>query len=127
MEHPDDRKYTQDHEWVTVHEGRARVGITQFAVSELGEIVFVELPALNKAFTKGESFAVVESTKAASDVYAPISGKVIAVNEKLIDAPENLNNDPHGEGWLMEVVDFQQSEIDLLMDGKAYSSFLANN
>jgi glycine cleavage system H protein len=99
---PDDLRYTESHEWTTTDEP-ARVGITDFAQDELGDVVFVELPDEGETVTGGEAFGVVESIKAVSDVYAPLSGEVVAVNDDLFDRPELLNEDPYGEGWLIEV------------------------
>lgn len=99
---PDRLRYTESHEWTTTDEP-ARVGITDFAQDELGDVVFVDLPDEGETVTGGEAFGVVESIKAVSDVYAPLSGEVVAINEALFDRPELLNEDPYGEGWLIEV------------------------
>ena len=99
--YPSELRYSEDHEWLKLEEGnRARVGITDFAQKELGDVVFVELPEEGTALNAGESFAVVESVKAVSDIYAPVSGKVVEVNDALNDSPELINEDPYGEGWI---------------------------
>jgi len=100
---PADCRFAETHEWVRPDDGVVRVGITAFAQAELGDVVFVELPAAGDRLTRGEAFGVVESTKAVSDLYAPLSGVVTARNEALLDAPERINEDPYGEGWLLEL------------------------
>ncbi|WP_372910670.1 glycine cleavage system protein GcvH [Salinigranum sp.] len=102
FEVPDDRRYLESHEWITT-DGPVRVGITAFAQDELGDVVFVELPEAGETVTAGDSFGVVESIKAVSDLYAPASGEVTAVNEDLFDRPELVNEDPYGEGWMLEL------------------------
>ncbi|MEO6120977.1 MAG: glycine cleavage system protein GcvH, partial [Acidimicrobiales bacterium] len=100
MNVPDHLRYTADHEWVLEEEGRVRVGITHFAQDALGDVVFVQLPQVGAAVEAGGTFGEVESTKSVSDVYAPVSGEVVAVNTALVDAPQRLNEDPYGEGWI---------------------------
>jgi glycine cleavage system H protein len=100
---PDDCRYTESHEWARRDDGTVRVGITDFAQDELGDIVFVELPDPGESITAGETFGLVESIKAVSDLYAPVSGEVTAVNDDLELAPEAVNDDPYGDGWLLEV------------------------
>jgi glycine cleavage system H protein len=102
FDYPDDRLYRESHEWLTTADPR-RVGISDFAQDELGDVVFVELPEPGDPLTAGESFGVVESIKAVADLYAPVDGEVVAVNEALFDRPELVNEDPYGEGWLLEV------------------------
>jgi glycine cleavage system H protein len=99
---PDDRRYLESHEWITT-DSPTRVGITEFAQDELGDVVFVELPEVGTSVTAGESFGVIESIKAVSDLYAPASGEVSAVNEALFDEPELVNEDPFGDGWMLEL------------------------
>ncbi len=117
---PDDCRYLESHEWVRTEDGVATVGISDFAQDELGDVVFVELPAEGDELRKGEDFGVVESIKAVSDVYAPISGTVTAVNEALENEPELLNEDPYGEGWLVEVEPADDGELDDLLSPEAY-------
>ncbi|MFB6305093.1 MAG: glycine cleavage system protein GcvH [Haloferacaceae archaeon] len=102
FEYPDRLRYTESHEWTTTDDP-ARVGISDFAQDELGDVVFVELPDEGDAVTRGEAFGVVESIKAVSDLYAPVTGEVVAVNEDLFDRPELVNEDPYGDGWMLEV------------------------
>jgi len=117
---PDDLRYLESHEWVRASGDTAEVGITEFAQDELGDVVFVELPDEGAELTAGEDFGVVESIKAVSDVYAPASGTVTAVNDRLRDEPELLNEDPFGEGWMLEVELDDVSEIDDLLSPAAY-------
>jgi len=116
---PDDRRYLESHEWVTT-EAPYRIGISDFAQDELGDVVFVELPDEGDGIVAGEEFGVVESIKAVSDIYAPVSGTVAAVNEALFDQPELVNEDPFGEGWMLEVEPADESELDDLLDADAY-------
>ena len=113
FEVPDDCRYLDSHEWARRENGIVRVGISAFAQDELGDVVFVELPTEGDSLTAGESFGVVESIKAVSDLYAPVSGTVTATNEKLRDAPELVNEDPYGDGWMLEL-DPEDSGDDLL-------------
>ena len=103
MQVPEDLRYTQDHEWLRVEGDEAVVGITEYAASELGDVVFVELPSAGIALQAAESFGVIESVKTASDLYSPTAGEVIAVNDRLADKPELVNDDPYGEGWMIRV------------------------
>jgi glycine cleavage system H protein len=121
MSYPDDLAYSREHEWVRVNGSEATIGITSFAAEELGDIVFVELPEIGTALSQFGTFGVVESVKAVSDLYAPVSGEVTEVNEALRDAPELVNSDPFGEGWLMKVNLSDSSELDALMDAGAYA------
>jgi len=117
---PVDLRYLDSHEWVRTDDSTARIGITDFAQDELGDVVFVELPAEGDDIVAGEEFGVVESIKAVSDIYAPVSGTVTAVNEALFDEPELVNDDPFGEGWMLEVDLADESELDELLDADAY-------
>ena len=119
---PADLRYTKSHEWVRVEsDGTMTIGITDHAQAELGDLVFVEVPDVDRELEAGEACAVVESVKAASDVYAPVAGTVVAVNDKLADAPETLNDDPYGEGWLFRLSgDAAQAEA--LLDADAYGA-----
>lgn len=122
---PADLKYVKSHEWVRVEaDGTVTVGITDFAQGSLGDLVFVEVPAVGRTLAKEESCAVVESVKAASDVYAPIAGEVIAANDKLGGSPEILNSDPYQEGWLWKMKPANAAELGSLLDAAAYADFL---
>ena len=118
-------RFTKDHEWVVVEDGVATVGITAYAAEQLGDVVFVETPEVGKAVSQGDSFAVVESVKAASDVYAPVSGEVVEANDALSTAPETVNAAPEGDGWFAKIKVSDVSELDALMDQAAYDAFLA--
>ena len=122
MGFPDDLRYSKEHEWVRVENGRASIGITSFAADELGDIVFVELPEPGSALTQFGMFGVVESVKAVSDLYAPVSGTVVEVNDALRERPELLNSDPFGEGWIASVELSDPGELDTLMDAEAYAA-----
>jgi glycine cleavage system H protein len=128
MPSPADRKYTKEHEWARVERGPqgdvADVGITDYAQQELGDVVFVELPAPGAQVKQGESFGVVESVKAASDLYAPLSGEVLEANGALADAPELVNKDPYGGGWMIKVRPSDLGELDRLEDASAYDSYV---
>lgn len=118
------RYFTDEHEWIDVEGDSATVGITDYAQGQLGDIVFVELPRVGTAVEQGGDAAVVESVKAASDVYAPISGKVIETNENLEEDPALVNTDPEGDGWFFRMSVGDASELDGLMDDKAYKAFV---
>ena len=121
---PAELKYTKDHEWIRVEGNVAYVGITDYAQSELGDIVYVELPEVDDEIEKSDSFSAVESVKAASDIYLPISGKVVAVNEALLDDPALLNADPY-ENWIVKIEMKDKAQLEELMNGEAYEKFLA--
>ncbi len=112
--------YSEEHQWVEVEDGKARIGITKFAADELGELSYVELPSVGSVFKQGESLCVVESVKAASDVFMPISGKVVEVNTKLEKNPELVNADAEGDGWICVVSDVNMDELAKLMDEEKY-------
>ncbi|KLL11081.1 MULTISPECIES: glycine cleavage system protein GcvH [Protofrankia] len=118
--YPEDLKYTREHEWVRANEATVRVGITSYAQEALGDIVFVTLPAVGERVEAGQPFGEVESTKSVSDVYAPVSGEVIARNEVLDSTPELVNSDPYGEGWLVELAVDDTSATVSLLDAAAY-------
>jgi glycine cleavage system H protein len=119
------RRYTKDHEWIEpLTPTTARVGITHHAQELLGDIVFVELPAVGKAFLAGAEAAVVESVKAASEVYMPLSGTITAINEALISAPETINRDPEGEGWFFDITLENPSDLDILMSKDQYQALI---
>jgi glycine cleavage system H protein len=122
MSYPDDLRYSKEHEWVRVEDSHATIGITSFASDELGDIVFVELPEVGTTLAQFGTFGVVESVKAVSDLYSPVSGTVSEVNDALRDAPELLNGDPFGEGWIARVDLSDPTELDALMDADAYSA-----
>ena len=118
-----DLKYTEEHEWVRVEGEEAVVGISDFAQQALGDVVFVELPDVGKALSKGDEAAVVESVKAASEVYAPLDGEVAAVNEALLDDPAQINADPTGAGWFFKIKVADSGQLELMMDAEAYTAF----
>ena len=121
--YPENLKYTSEHEWVRTPgdaEGSVRVGITDFAQDALGDIVYVSLPQVGDAVTSGETCGELESTKSVSDIYAPVTGEVVAVNSSLASTPELVNNDPYAAGWLFEVVPAEPGQLDDLMDSAAY-------
>lgn len=122
---PSDLRYTESHEWVrTEDDGTLQVGITDHAQEQLGDLVFVELPEVGDTVKAGDACAVVESVKAASDVYSPVSGEVTAVNEELTDSPEMINQDPYGDGWLFALKPEDEGEMDNLLDADAYGESL---
>ena len=125
MKFPTELKYSKEHEWVRQDGRRVVVGITDFAQSQLGDIVFVELPAVGAAITAGKRFSVVESVKAVSDIFAPINGKVVEINEALNDTPEKVNQDPYGDGWIAVVEVAEGTSLDDLMDSEAYAAQVA--
>jgi glycine cleavage system H protein len=124
MNFPEDLRYTQDHEWARKKGANVVVGITEFATDQLGDVVYVELPAVGDEVKKGEAFGVVESTKAVSDLFAPVSGRVVEINSPLVDAPEGINEDPYGDGWLIAVQPADPAEFDALLDPKAYTALV---
>lgn len=124
-DYPENLLYTKDHEWVRVDGNLGTVGITHFAQSELGDIVYVELPKQGERLAQNEPFGSVESVKAVSEVFMPISGTVEKLNDKLADAPELVNNDPYNEGWMMVVKIEKSAELDALMSAAEYEDFIA--
>jgi glycine cleavage system H protein len=124
MKFPKKLRYTREHEWVLIEGGQATIGITDFAQHELGEVVFVELPKVGDSVTKDEPFGVVESVKAASDVYAPVSGEVTEANEDLVSSPELINDDPYGDAWLIRVEMSDPSEVEHLMSARDYKDYV---
>lgn len=125
MNIPKELKYSQDHEWVKVEGNIATIGITDYAQLQLGDVVFVELPEDGAKLTAGQALAVVESVKAVSDVYTPISGQIITGNENLADAPEFVNQDPYGEGWIVKIEITDSTELAELLDSEAYEQLVA--
>lgn len=124
MNFPTNIKYTKEHEWIRVEGDIAYVGITDYAQSELGEIVFVDIDTIGETIAQGEVFGSVEAVKTVSDLNMPASGEVLEINETLNDAPEKVNNDPYGEGWMIKVRLTDASELDTLMDAAAYQATL---
>jgi len=124
MNYPDHLQYTKDHEWAVFKGQEVTVGITDHAQSALGDIVFVELPQVGRVLKQGETFGVVESIKAVSDLYSPLNGKVLAVNQSVIDNPSSLNESPHTDAWLVKIESADQPESLNLMDSKKYSEYV---
>jgi glycine cleavage system H protein len=122
---PNDLRYTRDHEWLRLDGEEATVGITAYAADQLGDIVFVELPDEGRELDQARPFGVVESVKAVSDLFAPISGEVVAINAALAAGPELVNSDPYGDGWMIKVKVTDASQLDDLLDGEAYDALVA--
>jgi glycine cleavage system H protein len=122
---PSELRYTRDHEWIRVDGDEATVGITQYAADQLGDIVFVELPEAGRGLEEAKAFGVVESVKAVSDLFAPVSGEVTAVNDALASSPELVNSDPYGAGWMLKLRIAEPAELDELLDGEAYDDLVA--
>jgi glycine cleavage system H protein len=120
MRVPEELRYTEEHEWVAAGGERVRIGITDYAQDALGDVVYVQLPAVGTEVEAGGVLGEVESTKSVSEVYAPVAGRVVAVNEGLVDSPERINQDPYGEGWLCEVEPAEQGPLEQLLDAAAY-------
>jgi len=124
MELPEGLKYSKEHEWVLVEDHVAIIGITEYAQQELGDIVYVELPEIGEKIVKDDAFGAVESVKAVSDVYAPVSGTVIEVNDALPDSPETINDDPYGDGWMIKVEMSDKDDLKDLMSAEEYAEYL---
>src|ERR1700686_523825 len=122
--YPSDYRYTKEHEWIKVSGGTGTIGITDYAQHELGDVVFVEVPAVGKKITKGETFGTIESVKAVSEIYAPVLGEVIETNSALSETPETVNSDPHGAGWLIKIKLDNPADVATLMDAAAYQAFI---
>ena len=120
LDFPDDVRYAESHEWARSEGEKIKVGITDYAQDQLGDIVFVELPEVGDKFAKGQEFGTVESVKAVSELYLPVAGEIVAVNSLLEDSPEKVNTTPYGDGWMLEVKADNPSELDGLMDNQAY-------
>lgn len=120
-ETPEDLAYTEEHEWVKVEDGRARVGITDFAQDQLTDIVYVELPQEDESYSQGDAVAVLESVKSVSDVYAPVDGTIVGVNQELDESPELVNEDPYGDGWIFILDLDDASQVEKLLDQGAYA------
>jgi glycine cleavage system H protein len=125
MAYPANYRYTKEHEWLDAKDGVAKIGITDYAQNELGDVVFVELPAVGKKLETGKSFGTVESVKAVSEIYAPASGEVLEANSELQNKPEMINSDPHGAAWLVKVKLSSPAELDKLMDAAGYEAYIA--
>jgi len=121
---PDDRKYTQEHEWVQIEGDTGIIGLTDYAANELGDIVFVELPEVGDEFSQGDTVGTVESVKAVADLFLPVSGEIVTINEAVVDSPELVNSEPMDDGWLMKVRLDDMTEMDNLMDAAAYKELL---
>jgi len=117
---PNNLKYTKDHEWINIDGDYALVGITNFAQKELGDIVFVEIESLNQEINSGEVFGSVEAVKTVSDLFMPMTGKIVEINEKVIDNPELVNSDPYGKGWMIKIKILDLNEVESLLDLKSY-------
>jgi glycine cleavage system H protein len=124
MHVPDDLRYSTDHEWVKVSGTRVRLGITDYAQDALGDVVYVQVPSVGAAVKAGDSFSEVESTKSVSDIYAPVSGTIVEVNGDLSDAPQKVNEDPYGDGWICEIELADEGELGALMDAAAYTALI---
>jgi glycine cleavage system H protein len=122
--YPSDFRYTKDHEWIKVEGSLGTIGITDYAQHELGDVVFVELPKVGARVKAGETFGSVESVKAVSDIFTPVSGEIAEINSLLADQPEKINSDPHGVAWLVKIKLDDPKEVDPLMDAKAYQSYV---
>ncbi len=123
---PEDLRYTADHEWARPEDGRIRIGITDYAQDALGDVVFVQLPEPGSRVEAGASFSEVESTKSVSDVYAPVAGTVVEVNEQLADAPQRLNEDPYGEGWICVIEPSDPASVEALLSPQAYGELISD-
>ena len=126
MAYPANYRYTKEHEWVELNGDVAKIGITDYAQHELGDVVFVEVPKVGAKVEAGKTFGTVESVKAVSDIYTPASGEVVEANELLHNTPEKINTDPHGEGWLIKVKLANPADVNGLMDAAAYEAYIAS-
>jgi glycine cleavage system H protein len=124
MDVPDDLRYSTDHEWVRVEDGRARIGITDYAQDALGDVVYVAVPAVGSTTNVGDGMSEVESTKSVSDIYAPVSGTIVEVNDALADNPQAVNEDPYGSGWLCVIELSDPTEVDTLLGADAYRALI---
>ena len=124
MKFPNDIKYTKDHEWVKISDGIAYIGITEFAQSELGDIVFVDVDTLNEELDQEEVFGTIEAVKTVSDLFMPVSGKVDSFNKELENSPELINDDPYNKGWIISVSDFDESELEILLSADDYKKLV---
>jgi glycine cleavage system H protein len=123
--YPEDYSYTKEHEWIKKDGSEVTVGITNYAQKELGDIVYVDLPAAGKKFAMGEAFGSIESVKAVSEIYAPVNMEIVSVNSAVTDAPELINQDPHGKGWLVKIKLSNESDVDSLLNSKEYEELIS--
>lgn len=121
--YPSEYRYTREHEWLKVDDDICTLGVTDFAQSELGEVVFVELPEVGHVFDTGDEIGTIESVKAVAEVYTPVAGEIVEVNDTLKDDPQSVNEDPHGDGWLVKMRFSSSSDFDDLMDAEAYLAY----
>jgi glycine cleavage system H protein len=124
MSIPADLRYSSDHEWISIEGNRIRVGITDYAQDALGDVVYVQVPSVGVAVSAGDAMSEVESTKSVSDIYAPVSGTIVAVNDALAEQPEALNNDPYGAGWICEIELSDPAQIESLLDASGYRALV---
>jgi glycine cleavage system H protein len=124
MNIPDDLRYSTDHEWAKLEDGKVRIGITDYAQDALGDVVYVDVPAVGTTVNLNDSFSEVESTKSVSDIFAPVAGTIVEVNEGLGEAPERLNEDPYGEGWIAVIEPTDPAQFDALLDAGAYQALI---
>ena len=124
MDLPQNLKYTKEHEWVKIDGDLLIVGITDHAQSELGDIIFIEFPDLSQMISKDDSFGTIEAVKTVADLFAPVSGKIIEINQDIEDNPELVNSDPYGEGWIVKITDFDKSQLDALLDSNNYEEII---
>ena len=124
MDLPQNLKYTKEHEWVKIDGDLLIVGITDHAQSELGDIIFIEFPDLSQMISKDDSFGTIEAVKTVADLFAPVLGKIIEINQDLEDNPELVNSDPYGEGWIVKITDFDKSQLDALLDSNNYEEII---
>ncbi len=124
MDAPDDLLYSKEHEWIQRESDVATIGITEYAQKELGDVVFAELPEVGATFNANDAFGSVESVKAVSEVYTPVSGKIVEANESLLDNPEKINDDPYGEGWIIRIHVENPAELETLMSSQEYSEYV---
>lgn len=122
--YPQQYRYSKDHEWIQVDGDRGRVGITEYAQKQLGDVVYLDLPEVGRTLRAGEQFGTVESVKAVSELFSPVSGEVVEVNKGLVEKPETINKDPHGAAWMIEVRITDQASLEGLMDASAYQAFV---
>lgn len=122
--YPDNLHYTKDHEWIRLNGGEAVVGISDFAQRSLGDVVYVELPKVGDKFEAGDPFGSVESVKSVNELFIPVTGEVLEINEALADAPENVNNDPYGDGWMIKIKVLNKAEVDSLLSASEYEDFV---
>lgn len=127
MSNPSELRYTQEHEWMNPSGDRWRIGITEFAAKQMGDVVFVELPEVGRVLDRHDEFGTVESVKAVSELFSPVSGKITAINEALRDDPELLNTDPYGDGWIIEIEPSQKAESKELMSSEQYDKFITED